>query len=174
MQGGGAIAKESVMCPVVGIKRAISVAAGADHTLVLTATTLPELPLALSDMFAGRCPLTGCPLKADPTQSAGAETGGRGNVSAIPEQQLADSEIAPDAFLDMEEQEDNIEEHASVASDDDAQSQDDGTGVPSLLSLCERQVAKTVNVKTAISALTFADQFCAPLLAEYCICFIQR
>jgi hypothetical protein len=127
--------------------------------------------------------MTGCPLKTDPTPQAVPDCGGPEDDdhadavdhldSPTPERQGADSEIEPGAFRDLEELEHESEVEASVVRDGGARPEDDGTGVPSLLSLCERQVSKTVNVKTVVSALTFADQFCAPLLAEYCTRFIR-
>ena len=48
------------------------------------------------------------------------------------------------------------------------------SAVPTLFALCQRQLAKSVNAKTAISALVFADQFDGKLLGEYCTRFLQR
>jgi hypothetical protein len=145
--------------------------------LVLTATTLPELPLAQSPVFTECCSMTGAPQKVEPslhaapeTEAAAEEDRGEDGPAQEAAEQRADTEVEPGAFRDLKEEDEKSESGSSYASDEP---EDDGTGVPSLLSLCERQVAKTVNVKTVVSALTFADQFCAPLLAEYCTSFIR-
>eukprot|EP01032_Pedospumella_encystans_P012060 gene12060-13978_t len=52
---------------VAGVKRAVSVSGGADHTLVLSAYSLPPLPLADHDLFAEACPQTGAPFFARPS-----------------------------------------------------------------------------------------------------------
>jgi hypothetical protein len=177
MQTTGLSSKESVLSPVQGVKRAIAVAAGADHTLVLTTTSLPDLPLAHSHVFTECCPMTGAQVKTEAsvhvlpeTEPAAEEDHGEGDPAQEAVEQRADTDIEPGAFRDLEEDDERSASGSSFAS---GEPEDDGTGVPSLLSLCERQVAKTVNVKTVVSALTFADQFCAPLLAEYCTSFIR-
>ena len=46
--------------------------------------------------------------------------------------------------------------------------------VPSLLDLCQREVAKSVSIRNAIPTLLFAEMYNVPLLAEYTLKFMEE
>ena len=163
---------------VAGVYRAVSVSASIDHTLVLCATSLPLLPLSEHPMFQELCPQTGRPLPpaVDDVQINVHQE----DVFAVDDAPLEDTIEgslggSEGELLDVED--DQIATPDTAFEDDDSSYVDEGTisegTIPSLHALCERELAKSVSVKTAINAMVFADQFGAELLQTYSSYFIQ-
>jgi hypothetical protein len=143
---------------VPGIRRAVAVTAGPDHTIVLTAAALPPLPLADHPMFEHRCRETGRLLEESVEHA----------VHTAKEVTSAEAD-------DEGTQRDGTPEVAAEdkAADDDSTAADE-SGVPSLFALCQRQLAKTVTAKTAVCALMCAEQVSATELERYCVSYLQR
>jgi hypothetical protein len=147
---------------VPGIRRAVAVTAGPDHTIVLTAAALPPLPLADHPMFEHRCRETGRLLE-----------------EAVEPASHAAKEVTAAEADDEGTQRDGTPEVAADDATNDKTPDDDGTaadesGVPSLFALCQRQLAKTVTAKTAVCALMCAEQVSATELERYCVSYLQR
>ena len=150
---------------VAGIKHATKVSAGEDHTLVLTVIYLPELPL--QDIFVS-------------TGSDAAD--------------LSASHSASNAFDGDEDTENNykvenrgryrkrsnsVTDPTRKQSCHDKAKSDESIDVfvnrvASLSDICQREVAKSVNIKNVVSTLLFAELYATPLLASYTLDFIER
>ena len=151
---------------VAGVKRAVSVSGGADHTLVLSSYSLPPLPLADHALFAEACPQTGAPFFARPSNhrtvaiSPTVEKDDDDETDGNENEHEAGSTPAPLPSIKAQSAESVEDIYSETNSDEET--------VPSLQALCQREVAKTVTIKTVLSALSFAEQFHATLLEEYC------
>lgn len=126
---------------VIGIKRAVSVAVGEDHTLVITAASVPRLPYqdiideSLCEQIESAEPI-------DPNNSFCFE-----NDDAVIQDDKIDDNTETELFYKY---------------------------VPSLQSLCEREVAKGVDTRNVISLLSYAEDSCCLELATFCSEFIVR
>ena len=80
------------------------------------------------------------------------------------------SSMLQESMVSLRKVEASYEESKEDGSEEDAES---GGAIPSLQALCQRAVARTINIKTAVAALSFAEQFCAGLLVDYCTQYIQ-
>ena len=147
---------------VVGVKKAVSVACGDDHTLVLQAASLPAL--LYEDAFL---PLTSAQLteshssrsSSDPTSALGlddsmVEDGDNGDVSPHT------AEPAP-----LKASTCHHVHHDAVVKET--------TKVLSLQQLCQREVAKQVNLRTALPLLSLAYSTGCIDLMTYCYDFIR-
>lgn len=153
---------------VATVKRAVAVSASADHTLVLCGYTLPPLPLADTEMFAHLCRETGTLLpvvRSAPSHLPAEEEQADGDEDE--ENHISEAE---NLVLIMPAAQEVVQDAASEDSDSDQNEQD---SLPTLQALCQRVLAKSVNLKTVISALMFAEQFDARLLTEYCTNYIS-
>jgi len=126
---------------VIGIKRAVSVAVGEDHTLVLTAASIPTLPYEdLIDESLYVKDQIGLTESIDPNNSFSFEV--------------------DDNKVDDNKMDDNNDIFYKY--------------VPSLQSLCEREVAKGVDTRNVISLLSYAEDACCSELGTFCSEFIVR
>lgn len=167
---------------VASVKRAVAVSLGAEYTLVLVAVSLPLLPLA-------DCPVYSTCVSAEVAKrdervspdvdddysvgSADHEAPSRGAFLGLVSEPEPSSEAnawSRGVVAQRHTMRDCESEHSSDAGGNDEEESDT---VPSLFSICQRQVAKTVNTKTVLSALTFADNFDAKLLSAYCTSYAQ-
>ncbi|KAJ1426618.1 regulator of chromosome condensation 1/beta-lactamase-inhibitor protein II [Ochromonadaceae sp. CCMP2298] len=163
------------------VKRAVAVAAGEDHTLVLTVTALPPLPL---EVGAG----VGAEAEAEAETEAEAEAEAEAVLLAsLDLEQGSDEEQGSGGYGRAEgvrrqwgggswggqeqEQEQGQEQGREQGREGQVQGLDGSP--PSLFSLAQRELARTVDVKTALCALMFSDQLDAPLLGAYCLQFIR-
>ena len=167
---------------VCGVKQAVSVAAGPEHTLVLSLTSYPSLPL--HDLYQEYEPLNGEQqhLLADPleTNSDDDEDGyagfvGRYRPTTMLDATPSDSENITWDDFDVNAQvgywsqpavaDNSVKELPVTLSVSD--------GVPSLKDFCQMQLAKAVNCKTVFNYLIYAEFYDAPLLTDYCAQFIR-
>lgn len=180
-QGKSAQDGESEPRRVATVKRAVAVSAAVDHTLVLCGYSLPSLPLAASPMFVDYCPQSGRPLGEErvTTTATSDNVGDGGDEEAeneVDSQIHLAAESATTLRVGGEETPPGSEEREGeeYSSDGEPEKEEEEEDIPSLMNLCQREVAKSVNLKTAISALSFAEQFSAPLLVEYCHNYISK
>lgn len=143
------------------MKRATSVSVGADYTLLLSAVSHPPLPLSDCEIYRT--------LMVDPVPQGRVEEGGEGfNDQETTDLVGLEEENTPSHRASYEVSEVINKEKAAG----EEEKEDDGT-IPSLFAICQRQVAKTVNTKTVLSSLNFADNFDAQLLSAYCTEYTQ-
>jgi len=146
------------------VKRAVAVSGGADHTLVLSAYSLPPLPLANHVLFAEACPQTGTPYYARPSNHRA--------VASVPTVEKDDDDEPDENTNEIDSTTPSLHSIKAQSADTKellfSESHSDEETVPSLQALCQRAVAKTVTIKTVLSALSFAEQFHATLLEDYC------
>lgn len=154
---------------VAGIRRAVSVSAGPDHTIVLTANTLPALPLSAHPMYAHCCKQTGQPMDEATMDELAAST----EAVAVEEEQPEQEEAAAAEGSAAEYNPDDEVERIDCVDGSEGEGVED-TGVPSLFALCQRQLARIVTAKTAVAALMCAEQVGASLLEDYCTTYLQR
>ena len=173
---------------VPGIKRASKVSAGEDHTLVLTAVTLPPLPLSdlhfgLNDSLSQEVEepidadeplpefLTDVDFGSLEFQAGKRKARNRKNSSrknSIDGEQLVEADASAN---------ESTTEYAKLSSDDTILSKSDERLIPRLVTLselCQREVAKTVTIRNAIPTLLFAELYSAPLLASYALRFMEE
>ena len=127
---------------VIGIKRAVSVAVGEDHTLVLTAASVPTLPY--EDLIDESLYVNNHHIE------------------------LTES-LDPDNSFSFEVDDNKVDDNMIDVSNDVFYKY-----VPSLQSLCEREVAKGVDTRNVISLLSYAEDACCSELATFCSEFIVR
>lgn len=178
-QGKSTHEGDSVPRRVATVKRAVTVSAAVDHTLVVCSYSLPPLPLAEWPMFVDCCPQTGKPVRGagEPVLQTEAHLEEGGDDEADSEGAGQDISSATPATQQPEEgriialsaEGPNKEEEEGNDFESDAEDEN----IPSLMNLCQREVAKSVTLKTVISALSFAEQFSAQLLVDYCHNYIS-
>lgn len=191
-QNGGSIGDPR---RVHGVKRAVAVSVGADHTLLLSAVSQPPLPLCECELYHSQSERS--------THAYGEDLGrrdadtsvdeGRGDGGMDDDDELISGAFSGSAARAMMEEAESEEGHRSeqgVTNNDavvldpptvshlDCESGDADEEkqekIPSLFAICQRQVAKSVNTKTVLNALHFADNFDAQLLSAYCTAYIQK
>lgn len=164
---------EPVPSAVPGIRRAVAVAVGPHHSLVLTAAALPDLPLAAHPVYAHYCPQTGR-VRADVTAHTETMDANDSEVAALEEVEdplvfaSASASATREGFLTEEDAQENDQEDEREKEEDAIET------VPTLFAFCQRQLAKSITAKTVVSALLCAEQVSATLLEEYCTAYLQR
>lgn len=152
--GHGNVNFQPVPKRVIGVKRAVSVACGANHTLVLLSATMPLLPLSAQPPAL---------LKRDATPVS---------LSGLSSSD-SDSD-SDDDDTHLSEPDPQFEEHAeSEPATSLAVGLPELYSAPTLKQLCERSLAQSVNIKNAISLLAHAEILDANLLAAFCVQFIE-
>jgi len=215
----GATCRQGVLTPgpsnyqpvpkkVPGVKQAIAVSAGEDHTLVLTGTTLPKLPLHnLYDSFISRSPIA-----TDNADAISRSVKKKDDIPLHLKRRNSRSNSVFDDLTDIDPEDegegdvevDQVDDdhplhmdnnHAAYSSNVDEDSKmlfglDSSKAasrksnerdrnmiptviIPSLMCICEREVAKSITTRTVISALMFSEQYSANVLADYCSAFIK-
>ncbi len=179
---------------VPGLKRAVKVSAGEDHTLVITRTSLPELPLSRLHSLkplSTAAPATELSLEQnrghggvegdddDEEEEMGEESsshGGGGDQFAQRDlengnefEEVGSLSAEEEAADEVSQRHDELEE-ASARAPSTLHS---GLGVPTLKDFCQRALASSVELKTAVAGLLAAQSFDAPLLRDYCMEFLQ-
>ena len=236
----GATCRQGVLTPgpsnyqpvpkkVPGVKQAIGVSAGEDHTLVLTGTTLPKLPL--HHLYA--CIITTRSLPLPPSVHTDDsmnslsvnEMKNRRRIrrGVKKEEEMSSSSSSSSHHLKRSSSRSNsiFDDLIDVDHDDDGGDDDGGDDdeegergegeeencddegqrracnhttavalpsthlkgigrsmipcvtIPSLMSICEREVAKSITTRTVMPALMFSEQYSAHVLADYCSAFIN-
>ena len=147
---------------MVGVKKAVSVACGDDHTLVLQAASLPAL--LYEEVFLPLTPAQ--PTESHSSRSSSDPTSGLGlDDSMLEDGDSGDvsphtTEPAPlKASTRLHGRHDVIIRHA--------------TKVLSLQQLCQRELAKQVNLRTALPVLSLAYSTGCIDLMTYCYDFIR-
>jgi len=132
---------------VMGIKKAVAVTVGEDHTIVLTASSLPKLPY--QELFEA-------------------------NYSTSIESSNVDTSF--DNFDCSFNNDFNLLQDNSDSNNNNnlVNKEQFFSYVPSLKSLCEREVAKGVDTRNVISLLSYSEDSNCTELASYCSEFIVR
>lgn len=139
---------------VVGIKRAVRVAAGADHTIVLVTASLPPLPYMDTSFSTVNSQLCVGPIAALRTPS--------------------DSSVEV-PVNDEEVNEDSVGGGQLITHEDDTSSIQAMSVTPlSLKQICEQQVADCVHLRNVLTTLSFAEFYDCQGLSLYCVDFILR
>lgn len=135
---------------VIGIKRAVAVAAGENHTVVLTSASVPPLP------FNTAAPLQSTSL----------------SLSSLSSQNIRVWEPCLDDCPGSDEG-GEIDEDA-VTVEDSPKTIPITTDILSLKNLCEISVSSQVNLENAMRILSYAESFDCPDLAKFVIAFVLR
>ncbi len=180
---------------VVGLKRAVKVAAGPEHTLCLLSASAPPLPHPHltpppaargvereEDSDEDRRAGAGSPATAasdapaelfemDADDDDDADGGDEGWAAApqLQEDEGVGSFAGPHVAAALMGQ----SEHLPTRRDPPAAA-GKAAAVPSLKELCERSIAQQVDMRNAISVLAHAEALDAGALADYCVEYVSR
>jgi alpha-tubulin suppressor-like RCC1 family protein len=148
---------------VYGIKRAVKVSVAEDYTLVLTSMNIPSV----NDYF---------PSFLYPWETLREEERLAGNATKLKNEKsnpdfyeyygddLHYSEVLASTSLITTASPSIVIESSSPITQD----------IPTLSSLCQKVLCKSINFKNVLSALSFAERFSALQLGEYCTDFLAR
>lgn len=161
---------------VNGVKRAVRVSAGEDHTLVLSSLTMPSLPLGEVLTSGEELPP---PEKLDvPSESFLTECLETFDLEVIRPPRKGSRRKSSGSLGDLpvavEEATHHPSERGPSASASTSSSSHSAVKVPSLLDLCQREVAKTVTLRNATQLLLFAEMYSASLLAGFVTEFMEK
>jgi hypothetical protein len=147
---------------VAGIKRAVSVAAGEDHTLVVISTTLPPLPLAElyylhddrveNDLRVSR-------FRDDYQEDDGSDSDldDRYALQFIKTDLAKSNEIGLIGDEGVFENENHVSDTQRMCV----------RSVPTLKDICQRQLASSLDLQSSLTGLLLGEGYDAPLLRDY-------
>lgn len=173
---------------VLGVKRAVKIATGETHTLVLTSYNRPPLPLCelfpnvqlnpeLNTCYSRRT-AAGRSNSFGDFSSDSDDDYGKSVTSPVP---IAQTITSPLESL-VDESNDNTNSLKGLPVSPSASSDRNPKGshevayyreVPTLKAFCERALAKATDLKNVANLLTHAEAIYAPLLQKYCSEFIN-
>lgn len=160
--GSGNCKYQPIPKRVVGIKKAVVVACGEDHTLVLQSASLPTIP------FTDRMELvtTGVSLlsKQKPLD----------NTDADLSQLDISTDLEEDIIIDNKPSKRNNAQVLSTSTSKAMETIQVWTQMPTLKDLCQRKLAENVNLRTILPLLSTAQTFCCSELTTYCNSFIKQ
>lgn len=155
--GYGSSKYQPVPKHVVGVKKAVSVACGEDHTLVLQSASLPTLP------FTDQVEIVTAQVSSQPQKTSDVDV----DLSNLDLSTDVEDEVPSTGKVMKQGGGSDVPVSSNAATVT-------WTRAPSLKELCQRKLAENVNLRTVLPLLVTAQSFDCTELTTYCNSFIKQ